>query len=82
MEGYLGWAQHCLENRWTARAVGVRFYHPSSKKGLYENNYRFNFVYRNTNWYRRNTRMCLVRKCIRDMVRLGGLAEWPNAAVC
>ena len=29
-EGYLGWAQHCLENRWTARAVGVRFYHPSS----------------------------------------------------
>ena len=29
-EGYLGWAQHCLENRWIADAVGVRFYHPSS----------------------------------------------------
>ena len=31
MEGYQGWALHCLENRWTAKAVGVRFYHPSSK---------------------------------------------------
>ena len=30
MEGYLGWAQHCLENRWIAKAVGVRFYQPSS----------------------------------------------------
>ena len=29
-EGYQGWALHCLENRWTAKAVGVRFYHPSS----------------------------------------------------
>lgn len=31
MEGYQGWALHCLENRWIAKAVGVRFYHPSSK---------------------------------------------------
>ncbi len=31
-EGYLGWAQHCLENRWTAEAVGVRFYQPSSRQ--------------------------------------------------
>jgi hypothetical protein len=31
MEGYQVWDLHCLENRWTARAVGVRFYHPSSK---------------------------------------------------
>ena len=30
-EGYLGWAQHCLENRWTAKAVRVRFCYPSSK---------------------------------------------------
>jgi len=30
MEGYRGWALHCLENRWIAEAVGVRFYHPSS----------------------------------------------------
>mgnify|MGYP007031425963 CR=1 FL=1 len=31
MEGYQDWVLHCLENRWTAKAVGVRFYHPSSK---------------------------------------------------
>jgi hypothetical protein len=31
MEGYLGWAQHGLENRWICdEQVGVRFYHPSS----------------------------------------------------
>ena len=34
MEGYQGWALHCLENRWTAKAVGVRFYHPSSIKSF------------------------------------------------
>jgi hypothetical protein len=31
MEGYQGWALHCLENRWIGdEPVGVRFYHPSS----------------------------------------------------
>ena len=30
MESYPSWAWHGLENRWTAKAVRVRFYYPSS----------------------------------------------------
>ena len=31
-EGYQDWVLHCLESRWTAKAVRVRFYYPSSKQ--------------------------------------------------